>query len=180
MKIGIDISQIVHEGTGVAIYVKKIVAALVEQYPEHEYVLFGSSLRKQSVFHEYFNTIYYLSKKIRLVVVPIPPTLLEILWNRLRIAPIEWFTGPLDLFWSSDWTQPPLAYARGVTTVHDLSILKFPKESNETIVATQKRKLKLSASACSAFFCDSETTKKDAHELLGIDSERLVVVYPGL
>ena len=38
MKIGIDISQIAHEGTGVATYVRNIVAALVHRYPEHEYI----------------------------------------------------------------------------------------------------------------------------------------------
>lgn len=176
MRIGIDISQIAHEGTGVATYVKHIVAALVHTFPQHKYVLFGASLRKRNVFYEYSKRL----NNVRLVCVPIPPTLLEILWNRLRIAPIEWFTGPLDLFWSSDWTQPPLTKARGVTTIHDLSILKYPKESNERIVATQQRKLKLSASACKAFFCDSEATKKDAHEFLGIDTKKLVVVYPGL
>ncbi|HLD24582.1 MAG TPA: glycosyltransferase [Patescibacteria group bacterium] len=180
MKIGIDISQIVHEGTGVATYVKQIVAALVKKYPQHEYVLFGSSLRKQKVLRAYFNDIYHLSKHTRVVVLPIPPTFLEILWNRLHIFPVEWFTGPLDLFWSSDWTQPPLLRARGVTTIHDLSILQFPNESNETIVATQKRKLRLSARICSAFFCDSEVTKKDAEELLNIDNAKLTVVYPGL
>lgn len=176
MKIGIDISQIVHEGTGVATYVKQIVAALVHEFPQHEYVLFGASLRKRNVFHDYSKRI----PNVRLVTVPIPPTLLEILWNRLRIVPIEWFTGSLDVFWSSDWTQPPLSEARGVTTIHDLSILKYPRESNERIVATQKRKLKLSAKTCTRFFCDSVATQQDAHELLGINLERLVVAYPGL
>lgn len=180
MRIGIDISQIVHEGTGVATYVRNIVSSLVKLYPENEYILFGASLRKQHIFYEYFNDIYYLSKKIRLVVVPIPPTVLDILWNRLRIVPIEWFTGPIDVFWSSDWTQPPLAKAYGITTIHDLSIFKFSKESNETIVATQQRKLKLSSAICRVFFCDSEATKKDANELLGIEPHKLFVVYPGL
>lgn len=176
MRIGIDISQIVHEGTGVATYVKHIVTILAKRYPEHEYVLFGASLRKRHVFYEYVKNL----KNVRLVAMSIPPTILEILWNRLHIAPIEWFTGPLDVFWSSDWTQPPLRGARGVTTIHDLSILKYPRESNETIVATQKRKLTLSAKVCSIFFCDSEATKNDAHTLLGIDNEKLAVVYPGL
>lgn len=176
MKIGIDISQIVHEGTGVATYVKHIVAALVRRFPEHEYVLFGASLRKRGAFLAYANNL----PAIRLVTIPLPPTVLEIVWNRLHIFPIEWFTGPLDVFWSSDWTQPPLARARGVTTIHDLSVFKFPKESHEKIVATQRRKLALSAKTCSAFFCDSEATKKDAHELLGITHQKLYVVYPGL
>ena len=179
MKIGIDISQIVHEGTGVATYVKQIVAALVKKYPQHEYVLFGSSLRKQKVLRAYFNDIYHLSKHTRVVVLPIPPTFLEILWNRLHIFPVEWFTGPLDLFWSSDWTQPPLRYAKGVTTIHDLIALKFPAQTDARIVATHKRRLAWVAKECIAIFCDSESTKKDVIEFLGIPKEKLHVVYPG-
>lgn len=176
MKIGIDISQIVHEGTGVATYVKNIVAALITKYPEHEYVLFGASLRKRHVFIEYAKNL----PTIRLVTLPIPPAVLEFVWNRMHIFPVEWFTGALDVFWSSDWTQPPLINAHGVTTIHDFSVFKFPKESHEKIVATQKRKLRISANACRMFFCDSEASKTDAHELLGIPTQQLIVVYPGL
>jgi hypothetical protein len=177
MRIGIDISQIVHEGTGVATYVRRIVATLVQTYPEHEYILFGASLRKRNLFFEYLRT---LPTRVRLIAVPIPPTLLDVLWNRLHVAPVEWFTGPLDIFWSSDWTQPPLVHARGITTIHDLSILRYPKESFGQIVAIQKRRLQRAKNVCQMFFCDSEATKKDAEELLGIDQAALEVVYPGL
>jgi len=76
MRIGIDISQIVHEGTGVATYVRRIVATLVQTYPEHEYILFGASLRKRNLFFEYLRT---LPTRVRLIAVPIPPTLLDVL-----------------------------------------------------------------------------------------------------
>ena len=66
MRIGIDISQIAYEGTGVAQYVRLITEALIRAHPEHEYVLFGASLRKKQIFFDY-------SKKLpgnpRLVVV---------------------------------------------------------------------------------------------------------------
>lgn len=191
MKIGIDISQIVHEGTGVATYVRNIVAALVHRYPEYEYILFGSSLRKRHVFAEYIRSLPNTSH-VRLVSVPVPPTVLDWLWNWVHIVPIEWFTGPLDIFWSSDWTHPPLKRAVGVTTIHDLSILRYSQESHNisevdviggritaNIVATHTRRLMRAAKACAVFFCDSEATKHDAHELLGIANDKLTVVYPG-
>lgn len=203
MKIGIDISQIVYEGTGVGHYVRRMVEELLKVDKENEYILFGASFRQRHKFYQYFRDLGKIpgievrnsgnqSPRVRLIVVPIQPTLLDLLWNRLHIVPVEWFTGLLDVFWSSDWTQPPLLHARGVTTIHDLSILRYPEESHNkaevevvlgriaaNIVATQKRRLIRAAKLCQAFFCDSEATAKDAEKLLGIAKDKLKVVYLG-
>ncbi len=192
MRIGIDISQIAHEGTGVAVYVRNIVTSLIAANPKHEYILFGASLRKRAVFRAFVSSLIASKASVRLVSVPIPPTILDILWNRLHIVPIEWFIGNVDIFWSSDWTQPPLARACGITTIHDLSVLKYPGESHNVtefrfstarvsanIVGIQTRRLTLAARECRVFFCDSEATKNDAHTLLGIEPDKLRVIYPG-
>lgn len=192
MRIGIDISQIAHEGTGVSVYVRNLVSSLIRVYPSHEYVLFGASLRKRGVFDAFVRSLQGSKTSVRLVSIPVPPTMLDIIWNRLHIIPVEWCIGPVDVFWSSDWTQPPLSRAQGITTIHDLSILKFPEEShNKTkmslftgrisadIVATQTRRLRHAVHECSMFICDSDATKKDAHTLLGIASDKLRVIYPG-
>lgn len=172
MRIGIDISQIAHEGTGVATYVRRMVEILLSVDTKNKYVLFGASLRKQRVFKEFAN-------RATLVVIPIPPTVLNFLWNTLHIIPVETFTGPLDVFWSSDWTQPPLAHAKGVTTIHDLTPLKFPTEMS-SIAKTHAKRLSWVKKECVAIFCDSEATKKDVAELLGIHKSKLHVVYPGI
>jgi hypothetical protein len=176
MRIGIDISQIVHEGTGVATYVTHIVRALVDSDSKNEYVLFGASLRKRAVFSQFVNT---LKRPVRLVVVPIPPTVLDILWNVLHMVPVEWFVGRVDVFWSSDWTQPPLRHARGITTIHDLTILRFPESFAKKIVTVQKRKLDRSLKICDLFLCDSKATQKDVIELLHVKAQKTQVVYPG-
>lgn len=180
MKVAIDISQIVHEGTGVATYVRKMVEALLRLDKKNNYVLFGSSLRKRYVFSQYFNNLKKANKNVTLVTLPVPPTILEFFWNRLHIVPAEWFVGDVDIFWSSDWAQPPLKKAKGVTTIHDLSPLKFPRETDLQIIKVHKRRLAWVAKECLAIFCDSAATKKDVEEFLGIKAERLSVIYPGL
>ena len=50
MKIGIDISQIAYEGTGVANYLQSLVQELIRQNKDDQYVLFFSSLRKNFQF----------------------------------------------------------------------------------------------------------------------------------
>lgn len=179
MRIGIDISQIVHEGTGVGAYVRSIVRELLRIDQKNDYVLFGASLRKLSHFTAYFEEVRAIGARARLVTVPIPPTILEFLWNTLHIVPIEWLTGPIDVFWSSDWTQPPLMRARGVTTIHDVSFLRYPETFAKTIIDVQKRRLARVKRECKAVFCDSEATKRDVVALMGMPEDRLHVVYSG-
>lgn len=180
MIIGIDISQVVFKGTGVGRYVEEMVRELLKTDKKNEYILFGTSLRQQKVLQEFFFSIPEQDReKTRLKILPLPPTIVEFLWNRLHIFPIEWFIGSVNIFWSSDWTQPPLLKAKGVTTIHDLTIFRFPESFPKEIVAVHTRKLKRSRDECSFFFCDSEATKKDAHSMLNIPLEHLNVVYPG-
>src|SRR5438105_1222714 len=113
MKIGIDISQIVYKGTGVANYTQELVKALLTNDSTNEYTLFGSSLRQKNVLEKFSNS---LKQKYHKSFVSFPPSFLEILWNSLHVLPIEQFTGKLDVFHSSDWTQPPSS-AKKVTTI---------------------------------------------------------------
>lgn len=178
MRIGIDISQIVHEGTGVGTYVRRMVSSLLKIDKKNEYVLFGASVRRRNIFQSFYATLPHA--RVRLVTIPIPPIILDMLWNRLHIMPVETFTGAVDVFWSSDWTQPPLARVKGVTTIHDLSTIRFPKEMDARIVQTHTRRLGWVKKECAAIFCDSESTKKDIAELLHIPGTRLHVIYPGI
>lgn len=174
MKIGIDISQIVYEGTGVSTFVRRMVDTLLTIDKKNQYVLFASTLRKGDVIRKFVNN------RAPLTLISLPPSILSFLWNTLHIVPVETFTGPLDVFWSSDWTQPPLRSAVGVTTIHDLTPIKFPSEMDTTITKTHKKRLSWVKKECKAVFCDSQATKDDVIALLGIPKERLHVVYPGI
>ena len=107
-----------------------------------------------------------------------PSNLLDILWNRLHICPIEWFIGDIDLFITSDWTEPPARKAKKVTILYDLIVYKYPQETDKKIVEVQKRKLGWVKKESEMVLCISEATKKDAMEILGIEEERLKVIYP--
>lgn len=180
MRIGIDISQIVYEGTGVAKHVEQIVANLLKADTKNQYILFGSSFRQRSKLNNYIEKAKRINSTVRSIILPFPIKFFEYLWNKLHIIPIEWLIGPVNVFWSSDWTQPPLIKALGVTTIHDLSIYRFPREHDINIVKVQKRRLKQAKKECQLFFCDSEKTKEDARGILNIPADKLFVVYPGI
>lgn len=181
MKIGIDISQIAYENTGVSEYFRGLIEALVKIDNNNEYVLFFSSLRKNFPhFAKALRGKQFSNKNVQIRTFRFPPRLLDFLWNRLHIAPIEWFIGDVDVFISSDWTQPPTQKAKKATILYDLIVYKYPEETDKKIVETQKRKLKWVKKECDLVFCISESTKKDAIEILGMEKSRLIVIYPGL
>jgi hypothetical protein len=177
MKIGIDISQIAYKNTGVANFLNNLVLNLLKKDKNNQYILFYSSLRNRFQFpflesQQYPNVSV---KKFRF-----PPSFLDLLWNKLHVMPIEWLIGNVDLFMTSDWTEPPTIKAKKATILYDLAVYKFPEETDEKIVKVQKRKLEWVKKESGMVFCISNSTKKDANELLKIDNKRLSVIYPGI
>ncbi|MGD0523213.1 MAG: glycosyltransferase family 1 protein [Candidatus Microgenomates bacterium] len=165
MRIGIDISQIVY-GTGVSIYTKNLVENLLRIDRENNYVLFTGSLRRKKDVLEKFP---------KTKVFPIPPILADLIWNQLHILPIEKLIGDLDVFHSSDWTQPP-SKCRKVTTIHDLAPLVLPKLTDPRISAVHTRRLKWVIREADKIIVPSEATRQD---LLKFNlSENRVVVIP--
>lgn len=175
MKIGIDISQLAFSNTGVANLLKNLVNHLTEQGKEHEFILFYSSMRRSLDYNWLINRPNMKVKQFRF-----PPMILDLLWNKLHIVPIENLIGEVDLFITSDWTEPPTKKAKKCTILYDLVVLKHPEESSEKIVSTQKRKLKWIKDEVDTVFCISESTARDAVELLHLKQSQLKVIYPGL
>lgn len=177
MKIGIDISQMGYEGTGVANLLSKLVEHLLKIDKENEYVLFFSSMRKK--FKAQSSKLKTTAQNLKIKTFKFPPSLLDLLWNKLHVLPIEWLIGNVDIFITSDWTEPPTVRARKATILYDLIVYKYPNETDKKIVKVQKKKLKWVKKESDLIFCISEATKKDAMEILGIDEKRLRVIYPG-
>lgn len=176
MKIGIDVSQLAYENTGVANYLESLVQHLLKVDNENEYVLFYSSLRNR-LKTENLKLKNYSNVQIKTF--KLPPTLLDLLWNKLHILPIEDFIGDVDVFITSDWTEPPTKRAKKAIILYDLVVYKYPDETDKKIINVQKRKLKWVKKESNMVFCISESTKKDAQDILGISKDKLSVIYPG-
>jgi hypothetical protein len=179
MKIGIDISQMAYTNTGVANFTKKLVENLLSVDKENEYILFFSSLRKTITQFKQQLLTQFPQAKVKIIEAKLPPTALDVLWNRLHILPIETFIGKVDIFIASDWTQPPVREAKNTTILYDLIIYKYPEEMDKKIVQTHKRRLSWVKKECDIVFCISESTKQDAKDILGISENKLKVIYPG-
>jgi hypothetical protein len=182
VKIGIDVSQIAYQGTGVSAFVTKLVENLLKIDGKNEYILFFSSLRRKFLISNFQFLIKskFPNSKFQIKTFRFPPMLLDLLWNRLHILPIEWLIGDVDVFITSDWTEPPTLRAKKATILYDLVVYKYPSETDGKIVEVQKRKLKWVRKESKMVFCISESTKKDAADILGIENKKLRVSCPGV
>lgn len=178
MRIGIDISQTAYARTGVGNYLSELVIALLEKDKVNEYVLFFTSLRRKP--SEKIMVRLSGNPRVTLKTFKIPPTALNILWNKFHQAPIETFIGDVDMFITSDWTEPPTQRARKATIIYDLIVYKSPEETARKIIDAQKKKLSWVKKESSMIFTISKSGKKDVEEILGIDSRKIHVIYPGI
>jgi glycosyltransferase involved in cell wall biosynthesis len=57
----------------------------------------------------------------------VPARLLQAAWARLPWPPVEWLSGPVEVFHATNFVGPPTRRAAVVATVHDLTYLRYPE-----------------------------------------------------
>ncbi|MCW1949042.1 MAG: glycosyltransferase family 4 protein [Candidatus Shapirobacteria bacterium] len=174
MIVGIDVSSVSYQ-TGVSNYTLNLVRNLVKTDKTNHYKLFYSSLRLPLP-----KEIKDLSinSNVSIYQFRLPPTLLQILWNQLRLIPIEFLIGKCDIFHTSDWTQPPTVSAKTITTVHDLTPFLHPEWHHPKVINAHRRKMFWAVKKCFCFICVSQNTKSDLIKLFPkIDIQKITVIY---
>ncbi|TEU13552.1 MAG: glycosyltransferase [Anaerolineales bacterium] len=112
---------------------------------------------------------------------PLSERALTILWHRLSLPiPVEWFTGPVDIFHSTDFVLPPVRQARTILTVHDLTFMRLPECAEAGLRAYLNKVVSPSIERADLLLADSQSTKNDLIELLGVSPDKIEVVYAGV
>ncbi len=179
MKIGIDISMLVYQGSGVATYTYNLVKNLLKYDRKNKYRLFYSSLRRPKDFY-YLQEFRKLGAKV--YDYPVPPRLLKLFWNKLHVFPVEWLIGKVDVYHSSDYLRPPLLKGtKGLTTIHDLTWKLFPQYHTQDVIKAHENKLKKTIKFKDAIIVDSQNTKKDLYmSFTKAQKNPISVIYPGV
>jgi len=177
MKIGIDISQIVYQGTGVSRFTEGLVNAICQYDQKNSWSFFFSSLR-QKLHPEIEAKIKNSGGK--LVKYSLPPTFMAFLWNDLHIFNLENVFSDLDWFITSDWTEPPAKKIKKAAIVHDLAFLRYPEAVAENTLRIQRRRLELVKKESTLIFSDSLSTKNDLIKLLDFPESKIHTLYPGV
>ena len=178
MKIGIDITQLNYEGTGVANFTYNLVKNLLETDKQNEYRLFYASLHKLNL--PVISEFKKLGAKIYRY--PIPHKALQFIWGKNNLLPIDLLMGRVDAILFSDYLRPPTFYkTRGITVIHDLIWKLFPEKHNEEIIRFQELKMKKTIENGDTVITDSECTKNDLLKLYPeIKEKDVYVIYPGI
>lgn len=181
MRVGIDISQIIY-GSGVSRYTKSLCVSLLKNASEDfEFLFFGGSLRRKKELNSFISDLEKLRPEIKIQkkISFLSPSLAHLLFNKLHFLSLEIFTGNLDVFHSSDWTQPKTK-ALKITTIHDLAVLKYPEAFSKKIISAHKRRLEWVKKEADLIIAVSESTKKDIIDLLKIPENKIKVIYEGV
>lgn len=157
MRVAIDLSPLLYS-IGVSKYTEFLINSLLKIDEVNKYVLFGGSLRR---FNELKEKTKQFEKKAEVKIFPYPPAIADLIWNILHKFSVENLVGEIDVFHSSDWTEPPVKKAFKVTTVHDLYHFKFPKMVHPKILDVHMRKMKWVLSESERIIVPSTCTKED-------------------
>jgi glycosyltransferase involved in cell wall biosynthesis len=178
VRIAFDVSPLSHPRTGVGNYIRGSLAGLVTAAgSEHEVVPFAPTSPEGK-------------KRIpaALVGIPVEPRLRFLpfahhwrqAWSRVGRPPVEQFLGPGDVLHFSDWMYPPQRGGVRSTMVHDLIPLRFPEWVQGRTKRMHGAKYRNAARTCDVIFVNSEFTKGEVVELLGVAPAKVVVAYPGV
>lgn len=78
-----------------------------------------------------------------------------------------------DIFHGTNFIHFPSIKGKSIITIHDLAFLKFPETTSEKIYKHHSKWVPYSARKCDHIIADSEQTKLDIIELLGIPEQKI-------
>lgn len=160
---------------GVSRYIRYLLTALAEQPGEHTYTVFvnGQDISERMPQHP---QIVYVSA-------PWPETkpAVRVAWEQftlpqlLRQRQIDIFHSPVNVL-----PERVPANCASVITLHDLAFLRFPHVLTRAKRLYHRTFTVRSLRRASMLITVSDSTKHDAHELVGVPLERIQTVYPSI
>lgn len=172
MRITIDYTPALRQTAGIGRYTRNLIAALAEIDRENEYTLFCAG---QPPPADGWPPNFVIRAS------HMPAGWLTAGWHRLGLPfPAERLAGTCDIFHSPDFALPPLRQARGVVTVHDLSFLRLPEHADPGLRDYLRRTVPRSVERAARVLADSESTRRDLVDLLGVPEEKICVVPAGV
>jgi glycosyltransferase involved in cell wall biosynthesis len=175
VRIGIDYTAAVRQGAGIGRYTRNLVGAIGELDQETEYRLFVAGGWDEG------DGAGGLPANFQVRSIPVSDRWLNILWQRMRLPiPVQLVTGRLDLFHSPDFVLPPTGRTGSMLTVHDLSFLRRPECFVRGFGEYLEGAVRRAVGRAGHILADSESTRRDLLELMGVAGARVSVVYPGV
>lgn len=171
MRVGLDATPLLGARTGVGQYVGHLVDALAATAGGPDLTLTAFTLRGAGALTA------PAGQRVRQR--PVPARLLQELWARTEVPPVELLVGRCDVFHGTNFVLPPTRHAVGVVTVHDLAYLRHA----ETVSAASLRYRELvprSVGRAALVLCPAAATAADVAEEYGLAADRVVATPLGV
>ncbi|MFN7954754.1 MAG: glycosyltransferase family 1 protein [bacterium] len=178
MRVGIDITSLLVTSGGVGRYLRNAVAGLLRADAPARYRFFPVDFER---VRDGESALWASRARGRM------PGLFSALgiwsaagWNLLGRPAQDWFTGPVDVFHTSDLVPLPRRTGRIVSTIYDLAPEILPAEHNPRLRRLHQLRNRDIARRSDVVVAISESTKADVVRYLGVDAARVEVVYGGV
>lgn len=173
MRTLVEASAVFDQGAGIGRYSRNIVSRLLGLGVDDHWTLMRAPAERGG-------GAYYTPPRgqgVRVVNLPFSRRNADRIWFRLGI-PLDarLFAGGADVVYSPDFTAPPMARTPRMITIHDLAFLTHPDKTTDALRRYLERVVPCQAESADLVAVVSNATKADVQRLLGIDSERIVVV----
>ena len=175
MHVAIDYTAAVRQQAGIGRYTRNLVGNLADLDARNQYTLFVAGGWGRG------DGLGAWPPNFRVRALPVTDRVLNIVWQRLRIPlPIQIVTGGFDLFHSPDFVLPHVGSSQALLTVHDLSFLRVPQYFVPGFRDYLEGAVSRGVSRANHILADSESTRRDLVELMGVRQDKVSVVYPGV
>ncbi len=173
MHITIDYTAALKQSGGIGRYTRGLITTLADLKTPYQYRLMATPDAPTAAWLPRPNF------EMRLY--PLPERWMTIGWHRLNLPlPVEWLSGPTDLFHSPNFILPPTRHAQTLLTVHDLSFIQHPQGAVPKLRRWLKRVVPRSLRRADHILADSYSTQRDLVDLFNVPSEQISVVGAGV
>jgi glycosyltransferase involved in cell wall biosynthesis len=175
MRIAIDYTAAIRQGTGIGNYVRSLVDALLVQDSWNQYTLFTSG--RPTGEHPLPQ-----AENVRGRSIIIPDRYLNILWYRWRLPLYAtFFTGQVDIYHGPDFVLPPInGKVHKIVTVHDLVFVEHPEYYVPQMAAYLNKVVPEAVAAADVIAAVSQATSQTLIERSKTPPEKITIIPNGI
>ena len=167
MRVGIEMTPLTYSLTGIGYYARHVIREL-------------SALMPSGMLHGFIAGVRKLDRDNAVIPyrrLPVPPRILNLIWDCSGRFPVDACLDGVDVYHAVNYVLPPLKSARGVLSIHDLGFLREPAWSIPKSLRLFHKNIQRHALRAEAVIACSQATKQDIISLLGMDPNRVHVIY---
>lgn len=178
MKIGFDAKRAFFNNTGLGNYSRTLIRSLVKYYPDNAYVLYSPQAIQHSDFAE---AQYFKNTDVKTPQTRFEQLFKGSLWRSAQLGK-QIQKDYLDIYHGLSHELPRNIHrsrpkTKSIVTIHDLIFMRYPEQYAAIDRFTYQRKWKHACQKADKVVAISEQTKSDIIEFLGIESNKIEVVY---